>query len=55
MADPKPDPTPVTVFGIPVRLDGTVCAPGEVWLEAPNGEAVRVWPPPAEEATDPDA
>jgi hypothetical protein len=42
----------VPVFGIPVRRDATVCAPDEIWIEGPTGEAVRVWlPSPA--AVDP--
>jgi hypothetical protein len=35
---------PVTFMGIPVCFDSTVCAPGEMWLQGPDGTAVRVWP-----------
>ena len=41
---PPPAP-PLKVVGIPVRLDATLCAPDEVWIEGPTGDAVRVWPP----------
>ena len=51
MADPKtpppPDDPPPTVFGVPIRVDATLADPGEIWLEQPDGEAVRVWPPSA--------
>lgn len=36
---------PTAVFGMPVRYDATLCAPGEVWIERSDGTAVRVWPP----------
>lgn len=36
-------------FDIPVRLDATLCAPGEVWLESPAGDAVRIWADDPEE------
>jgi len=37
---------PLTLLGIPVRIDGTLCAPDEVWIEGPTGDAIRVWPAP---------
>jgi hypothetical protein len=52
-ADADLDPTaPPTLLGHPVRMDATLCAPEEVWIEGPQGDAVRVWPEPAK---DPDA
>jgi hypothetical protein len=30
---------------IPVRLDATLCDPGEVWIEQPNGDVQRVCGP----------
>lgn len=42
---PDIDPTdPLRLYGMPVRLDATLCAPDEVWIEGPTGDAVRVWP-----------
>lgn len=35
---------PQTLFGVPVRIDATLCENGELWIEGPTGEAVRVWP-----------
>lgn len=35
---------PLTIMGIPVRIDETLCEPDEVWLENANGDAVRVLP-----------
>ena len=47
MTDDLPDPPdPITFCDLPVRLDTTLVAPGEVWLESSTtGEVVRVWPP----------
>lgn len=42
----------LTLFGMPVRLDATLCAPDELWIEGPTGEAVRVWPAPAKDPAD---
>lgn len=28
---------------LPVRLDATLCEPGEIWLEQPDGEVERIW------------
>lgn len=39
------DDKPLTLLGIPVRLDSTLCDPDEIWLEGPTGEVVRVTPP----------
>lgn len=43
-------PSVVTILGIPVRVDATLCEPDEVWVEAPGGTAIRILPlepPPA--------
>jgi hypothetical protein len=40
--------TPLTLAGLPVVLDSSLCDPGEVWLTGPDGDAVRVWPPSEE-------
>lgn len=42
---------PLMLLNVPVRLDATLCDPGEVWLEGPDGKAVRVWPPQPTEVT----
>lgn len=54
MADPDdpPDDTTLDICGIPIRLDATLAAPGELWLERHDGEAVRVWPPTPEDPHD---
>lgn len=44
--------TPLTLLGIPVRLDATLTAPDEIWIEGPTGDAVRVWPEPAKDPPD---
>lgn len=36
---------PITFCDLPVRLDTTLCAPDEIWLESNTGEVLRVWPP----------
>jgi hypothetical protein len=49
-ADANIDPdAPVTLLGHPVRLDSTLCAPDELWIEGPGGRAERVWPEPVKE------
>lgn len=54
MADPDDPPdveTPIEICGIPVRVDATLAAPGEIWLERHDGDAVRIWPPtPSEDS-----
>lgn len=35
---------PLTLMDIPIRLDSTLAAPDEVWLEGLRGDAVRVCP-----------
>jgi hypothetical protein len=47
-----PEKVPVSVFGIPVRVDATLCAPGEIWIEGPSGDAVRVLPEPEKDPPD---
>ncbi len=33
-------------FGdIPIRTDATLCDKDEIWMENPDGTAVKVWPP----------
>jgi hypothetical protein len=35
------------ILGVPIRIDATLCDPGEVWLESADGlTTTRVWPPP---------
>jgi hypothetical protein len=48
-ADVDPIAPAPTLLGHPVRLDATLCAPDEVWIEGPTGDAVRVWPDPEKE------
>lgn len=43
---------PLTLLGIPVRLDATLCEPDEIWIEGPRGDAVRIWPAPEEDPLD---
>jgi len=43
--DPRDVETPIEICGIRIRLDATLAAPGELWLERPDGDAIRIWPP----------
>jgi hypothetical protein len=35
---------PVTVLGLPVRLDATLCDENEIFFESKDGTAVKVFP-----------
>jgi hypothetical protein len=42
----------MTLRPFPVRTDATLCAPGELWVEGPDGRAERVFPEPTKEPPD---
>jgi len=47
----------LSIFGIPIRLDSTLCDQGEVFLESPDGTTTRVrldGIEPLEDEDDPD-
>lgn len=35
----------IKFLDLPIRLDATLCDPGEIWLEQPDGSVIRIYPP----------
>lgn len=48
-----PDPAPLQILGIPVRIDATLCDPGEIFLEhVVDGTVQKVTGPEPQKGSD---